>query len=115
MRETLLYHLLRQGVVLGRKAFHQCHRAAKRRDVALEYAFHKLRCRGHRFAARTLGEIGVDYRWLWHTAIDGEAYVLGVVFGMFHHITINNLRNPKLVIKVVLRKFFYIQQRPRRG
>ncbi len=82
--QTLLYHLLRQRVVLGSEALDERHGAAQHRDVAFEDAFHKFGHRRQWLAAPF--QIRIDYGRLYHTAVYGQTGILGVVFGMFHDI-----------------------------
>ncbi len=72
-----------QGIVLRRKALDQCDGSAECGYIATEDALYKFGCRGQRSAA-TRYAVGVDYRRLGHTAVNGKTAVLTVVFGMVH-------------------------------
>ena len=43
--QTLLDHLLRNGVVIGRKALYHCYGTSESGDVPFENTFDKFRCR----------------------------------------------------------------------
>ncbi len=84
MRQTLLDHLLRYGLMIGAQALNQCHRAAQHCHIALENTFDKLRCSRQRLALGTFVEIGVDRRRLSHSAVDRQSGILFIVFRMIH-------------------------------
>lgn len=83
MWKTLFNHLLRDGLMLGRKALDESDGTGESGDVAFEYSLYEFsRVGKHAPTART--EIWVDNRRLVDTFIDGQAAELFIVFNMFH-------------------------------
>ena len=83
MRQTLLYHLLRQGVVVGVLALDKRYSLPEHGDVALENAIDILVGR-EQAATRLALHIGVYDRRLCNAFIDGQSGILLVVFRVFH-------------------------------
>ncbi len=84
VRQTFLYHLLRDGIMVGGDALHKCHRAAEGVKLAFEDSLHQFRRRRQRTPTRALVGIRIHAGRLCHAAVHRKACVFLVVFGMFH-------------------------------
>ena len=91
MGKAFFDYFLSYGLVGGHEAFDEGDGTGELCGVAFNDALDQLGGRGEGFA---LGPSHVwVYRWgLSHSGVDGEAGVLGVVFGVFHGVEMLNLQ-----------------------
>ena len=82
MRQTRLYHLLCQSLMLGHETLDKCHATAEHGNVTTQYAADKFVTRRHRLASRPFLKIRINLWRLRYSGIDRKSGIGRIVLGM---------------------------------